>query len=307
VTDEAHIGRETPAGLMQAPLGHPRLHLRVTDSTNDRARALALAGAPHGTLVTAAEQTAGRGRQGRRWSAPAGQALLCSLVLRAGHIWESAGLDRAGSPIDEREGKGRTTLLVDVGGNPSHTAPQPIEESTGLPPLLSLIAAVAVCDVVGEQAMVKWPNDIVIVRAWEDTASPGLAKLAGILVESRPQEGWAVLGIGLNVAVRLDELPADVRAGAATMGESLAAIEPALARLLGVLERRLGEPAESVLDAYRARDALRGRDVAWGPPGPQGRIGSGRAEGIDGRGRLLVTLDEGGSIALDAGEVHLRL
>ena len=49
------------------------LHLRRTDSTNERARALAIAGAPHGTLVTAAEQTAGRGRQGRRWSAPAGQ------------------------------------------------------------------------------------------------------------------------------------------------------------------------------------------------------------------------------------------
>ena len=65
-----------------APLGHPRLHLRRTDSTNERARALALAGAPHGTLVTAAEQTAGRGRQGRRWSAPAGSALLMSMVLR---------------------------------------------------------------------------------------------------------------------------------------------------------------------------------------------------------------------------------
>lgn len=252
---------------MSSSLGHPRLHLRVTDSTNDRARALALAGAPHGTLVTAAEQTAGRGRQGRRWSAPAGQALLCSLVLRAEHVGESAGL----------------------------------------PPLLPLIAAVAVCDVAGERAMVKWPNDIVLARAQDDTAPPGLAKLAGILLESRPQEGWAVLGIGLNVAVRLDELPADVRAGAATLGESPAAIEPTLARLLDALARRLGEPAESVLDAYRARDALRGRDVAWGAPGPEGRTGSGRAEGIDERGRLLVTLDAGGSIALDAGEVHLRL
>jgi UDP-N-acetylmuramoylalanine--D-glutamate ligase len=63
-------------------LGTPRLHLRVTDSTNERARALASAGAPHGTLVTAAEQTAGRGRSGRVWSAPAGHALLMSLVLR---------------------------------------------------------------------------------------------------------------------------------------------------------------------------------------------------------------------------------
>ena len=39
-------------------------------------------GAPHGTLVTAGEQHAGRGRQGRTWSAPPGRALLLSLVLR---------------------------------------------------------------------------------------------------------------------------------------------------------------------------------------------------------------------------------
>src|SRR6478672_13739947 len=65
-------------------LGRPRLHLRRTDSTNERARELAAAGAPHGSLVTASEQTAGRGRQGRRWSAPANSSLLASLVLRPG-------------------------------------------------------------------------------------------------------------------------------------------------------------------------------------------------------------------------------
>ena len=64
-------------------LGLPRVHLRVTDSTNERARELALAGAPDGTLVTAAEQSAGRGRQGRRWSAPAGSSILMSLVVRS--------------------------------------------------------------------------------------------------------------------------------------------------------------------------------------------------------------------------------
>ena len=63
-------------------LGRPRLHLRSTDSTNSRAQALAIAGAPHGTLVTAGEQSAGRGRQGRSWTAPAGRALLCSVVVR---------------------------------------------------------------------------------------------------------------------------------------------------------------------------------------------------------------------------------
>ena len=64
-------------------LGRPRLHLREIGSTNERAGELATAGAPHGTLVTAGAQTAGRGRQGRRWEAPAGSALLCSLVVRS--------------------------------------------------------------------------------------------------------------------------------------------------------------------------------------------------------------------------------
>jgi BirA family biotin operon repressor/biotin-[acetyl-CoA-carboxylase] ligase len=63
-------------------LGAPLIHRRVTGSTNDDAKALAAAGAPHGTTVTADEQTVGRGRHGRRWSAPAGTALLLSVVLR---------------------------------------------------------------------------------------------------------------------------------------------------------------------------------------------------------------------------------
>jgi BirA family transcriptional regulator, biotin operon repressor / biotin---[acetyl-CoA-carboxylase] ligase len=232
----------------------------VTDSTNDRARALAIAGAPHGTLVTAAEQAAGRGRQGRRWSAPAGSALLMSLVLRANQA----------------------------------------NQEQAIVTLLPLIAAVAVCDIAGEQAMVKWPNDIVVAH------DGALRKLGGILIEARPQEGWAVLGIGLNVAVRLEELPTDVRAGAATMGQTPARIEPTLARLLDTLGLRLAEPERDLLEAYRARDALRGRDVAW-THGPQGRVGRGRVNGVDERGRLLVALDEGGLIALHSGEVHLRL
>jgi BirA family biotin operon repressor/biotin-[acetyl-CoA-carboxylase] ligase len=62
--------------------GRPRLHLRSTDSTNDRGRELAEAGAPSGAIVTADEQSAGRGRRGRVWSAPAGSALLFSALLR---------------------------------------------------------------------------------------------------------------------------------------------------------------------------------------------------------------------------------
>ncbi len=251
-------------------LGHPRVHLRQTDSTNERARDLALAGAPHGTLVTAAEQRAGRGRQGRRWSAPAGSALLLSLVLR-----------------------------------------EP-------PPLLPLIAALAVADIAGEDAWIKWPNDVVFRRdrsiegdhgdAGRDDAASDvgtLAKVAGILAEGRPyphghrQEGWAALGIGVNVAVRVEDLPAELHGTAATLGRSPAEIEPALAALLTALEGRLAESTDTTLQAWRARDALLGRAIGWSG-------GEGVADGIDGDGRLVVALADGGRTALDAGEVHLR-
>ncbi len=64
------------------PFDGPTVHHRLTDSTNDRARELAVDGAPSGTVVVADEQSAGRGRTGRKWSAPAGAALLCSAILR---------------------------------------------------------------------------------------------------------------------------------------------------------------------------------------------------------------------------------
>ncbi len=62
--------------------GKPHIHLESTGSTNDIARGLAEEGTPSGTIVTAAEQSAGRGRRGRVWSAPPGKALLFSAVLQ---------------------------------------------------------------------------------------------------------------------------------------------------------------------------------------------------------------------------------
>jgi BirA family biotin operon repressor/biotin-[acetyl-CoA-carboxylase] ligase len=220
-------------------LGLPRVHHRLTASTNADARALALRGAPHGTLVTAAEQRDGRGRGGRSWHAPAGSALLCSLVVR----------------------------------DP--------------PPLLSLTAGVAVAQTVGPTAMLKWPNDVLVDRR----------KVAGILVEARPREHWAVLGIGVNVAVALAELPPELHESAGTLGLERGAIEPWLAGLLASLELWLGRPTTEILAAWRQRDALYRRAVAWDG-------GEGTATGIDDEGRLLVAA-EGATHALDAGEVHL--
>jgi BirA family biotin operon repressor/biotin-[acetyl-CoA-carboxylase] ligase len=212
-------------------LGRPRLHHREIDSTNRRARELASAGAPHGTLVTAGAQTAGRGRQGRRWEAPAGSALLCSLVLR------------------EFDG------------------------------LLSLRAGLAVADVAGEAARVKWPNDVQVEGR----------KVAGVLVEGRPHEGWAVVGIGVNVSAAPD-LPDAVALGRDD-------VEGVLAELLEALGKRLADPSEAALEALRARDALLGVRVTW-----DGGEGVGAGIGEDGGLRVLT---DAGERVLSAGEVHL--
>jgi len=221
-------------------LGTPRVHFRLTDSTNARGRELAGRGAPHGTVVTASQQTAGRGRQGRTWTAPAGRALLSSLVIR----------------------------------DP--------------PRLLPLVAGVAVAEVAGADARIKWPNDILVAGR----------KVAGILVEARLQEGWAVVGIGLNVAVRDTDFPPELRDRAGTLGLEPSALEPTLDALLRALERWLAADSEAVLEAVRGRDALIGREVRWG-----GQVGIGA--GIDGDGRLVVRTDDGEVVRLDAGEVHL--
>jgi BirA family biotin operon repressor/biotin-[acetyl-CoA-carboxylase] ligase len=220
-------------------IGSPRVHHRRTDSTNERAKELAAAGAPHGTLVTADEQTAGRGRQGREWTAPPRSAVLMSVVLRE---------------LDE---------------------------------ILPLAAAVAVAAAVPAEATIKWPNDI-----WIDGR-----KVAGILVEGRPQEGWAVLGIGVNVT--MGEFPSEL-AGIATslrLAGIEDGIEPVLARVLRQLESWLDAAPAQVLAEWRARDALRGERVRWSG-------GEGVASGIDDTGALVVDTSTG-RVTLDAGEVHL--
>lgn len=67
---------------MSEALGKPHQHFAVLESTNATAKELATAGAGHGTTITCDQQTAGRGRQGRSWVAPAGSSLLLSVILR---------------------------------------------------------------------------------------------------------------------------------------------------------------------------------------------------------------------------------
>lgn len=250
--------------------GEPHQHFERIESTNTRARELAAEGAPHGTVVTADEQTAGRGRQGRTWTAPPGKALLYSAIVR---------------PLDDR-----------------HL-------------MLPLAAPLAVCEAAEElrpglECGVKWPNDVQVEGR----------KLAGILVEARPQDGWAVVGVGLNLTISPNEFPPDLQDKAVSIFSSdegglggtrqaspqFAQAGPTQSPLTAaeVLNRHLGRwvqsDPETVLAAWRQRDALKGREISWDG-------GSGVADGVDDRGYLLVVTPGGDRVAVGAGEVHLSV
>lgn len=242
---------------LPTPFGAPHRHFARVGSTNTVARELAAQGAPQGTVVTADEQTAGRGRQGRSWTAPPGSALLYSAVLRP--------------------------LL------PRHS-------------VLPLAVPLAVCEVAETlrpdiSCQVKWPNDIHLEGR----------KLAGILIEARPQDGWAVIGVGLNLTIAPSDFPDDLRDRATSLfpsperpgpSEPAHPTREASAALSEALLRWVDATADRILPEWRRRDALLGRDVTW-------ENGSGVAEGIDERGYLLVRLADGELVALGAGDVHL--
>src|SRR5438477_1303441 len=161
-----------------------RLHSRVVgkkilcvgecESTNELAWKEGLAGAVDGTAIFAEEQTKGRGRFGRVWTAPKGQGLLCSIVLRP-----EIDVDRV--------------------------------------PLMTAMAALAVSDVVGDDAQIRFPNDVML----------GGRKIAGILVEARfisSRPDVFIVGVGLNVGGHPPDL------NATSLGEHVS--RPAAARAL---------------------------------------------------------------------------
>ncbi|MBD0316940.1 MAG: biotin--[acetyl-CoA-carboxylase] ligase [Thermoleophilia bacterium] len=204
-----------------------------------------------GAVAVCDEQAAGRGRLGRRWTAPPGTSILCSLLLR---------------PPRERRG-----------------------------PELSLVGGVATALTVelalGLATQIKWPNDVMVNRR----------KVAGVLAEAR--EGVVLLGIGLNVNQRREELPN----ATTTPPASLFTIDavrrpraPLLAELVLEMERAYKLWTAGGLDALYEelgpRDFLRNRRVYLDGE-------AGRAIAVDRQGRLQV--DVGGERRLvESGEVR---
>lgn len=263
--------RELRAAIRTSRFGCNLLYLKRTESTNLVAKALADDGAPEGTVVVAAEQTAGRGRLGRRWVAPADTCLLCSVVFRPA---------------------------------------LPLAQVHLLTMTCALAAADAVWAASGLVARLKWPNDLVVSVGAGACPATRWRKLAGLLTETGLTDDrieYAVVGIGINInvpAAGLSFLAPDATSLLAETGH-LVAIPALVGSVLEGIEHRYGLVCEgkSPQPEWVARLVTLGQIVEVTTP--HGSL-VGVAESIDERGALLVRTVDGALHQLLAGDVTLR-
>ncbi|MET7786420.1 biotin--[acetyl-CoA-carboxylase] ligase [Streptomyces sp900116325] len=239
----------------------------VTGSTNTDLAARA-AELTEGTVLVAEEQTAGRGRLDRTWTAPARSGLFFSVYLTPGD---------------------------DV----------PVHRWGWLPLLAGVATATGLARAAGVDTALKWPNDLLVTVEGEER------KTGGILAE-RAGDG-VVIGIGLNVTLRADELPAPTAASLALADAVSTDRETLLRGVLRSLDHWYvewraagGDAAQSGLQAaYAAGCATLGRTVRAQLPGDRSLVGE--AVAIDGDGRLILSTADGVQEPVSAGDiVHLR-
>ncbi|MFE5733174.1 biotin--[acetyl-CoA-carboxylase] ligase [Streptomyces sp. NPDC056528] len=238
----------------------------TTGSTNTDLAARA-GDLPEGAVLVAEEQTSGRGRLDRTWSAPARSGIFVSVLLKP-----------------------------DV----------PAHRWGWLPLLTGVAAATGLAKAAGVDMSLKWPNDLLVSVQGEER------KTGGILAERAGADG-VVVGLGLNVTLREDELPVP-GAGSLLLADAvstdrdtlLRAVLRSLERWYGEWTRADGDPAACGLqEAYAAGCATLGRRVRAELPGE--RTLEGEAIALDGDGRLVVATEGGGTEAVGAGDiVHVR-
>ena len=248
-----------------------------TGSTNadlaDRARE----GAPEGTVLVTELQTAGRGRLGRTWTAPPRSGLTFSVLLRPRVPQSRFAWASLLTGVAVATALRRMTAWSQAGEG-----------------FLGEGGDVAV------DVRLKWPNDVLV----------GDRKLAGILAEM--VDGGLVVGVGLNVGLREEELPVPTATSLAIEGAPLSDRAPLLRAILREFATWYrewtaldGDPESSGLrTAYRDLCATLGREVRVELPG--GERLTGTARDVDGTGRLVVA-GPGGERAVSAGDVvHVR-
>jgi BirA family biotin operon repressor/biotin-[acetyl-CoA-carboxylase] ligase len=269
--------------------------LAVVGSTNDVVRGWLAAGTPEVCLAVAGEQTAGRGREGRTWVAPAGGALLLSLGFRPAwlapdQVW-------------------RLAAVVSVAMAAS------VESVAGLP---------------DGAIRLKWPNDLVLESSgeWLAGASPSTSegseaaqrfevrKLAGVLGETDGLGGpdpRAIIGIGLNTNWARADFPAGLAGSMTSLHEAAgrpidhgALLDAFIGRLeAGVEGLRAGRFDAA---AWTGRQLTTGRHVEL--VAPDGAVTTVRASGVDAATGALVVEDESvpsGERQVVVGEIrHVR-
>jgi BirA family biotin operon repressor/biotin-[acetyl-CoA-carboxylase] ligase len=196
----------------------------------------------------------------------------------------------------------RAGLTLSVLLRPGPAVPQ---RTWGWLPLLAGVALREAVELRAELgATLKWPNDLLV----------GDAKCAGILAEVTGDA--VVVGIGLNVTTRADELPAPTGVPATSLrlaGARTTDRDPLLRTLLRSLAqwyegwREAGGDAEmcGLLGAYRKACATIGRDVTVHLP--TGSVLTGTVTTVDIDGQLVIRTDDGAESRVSAGDVlHVR-
>ncbi|MET9384984.1 biotin--[acetyl-CoA-carboxylase] ligase [Streptomyces sp. NPDC002928] len=243
--------------------------VQQTGSTNSDLVARAVGDkAAEGAVLVAEEQSAGRGRLDRQWTAPARSGLFFSVLLRPSDV--------------------------------------PVARWGWLPLLTGVAVATGLARAAGLDTALKWPNDLLVTIGGEER------KAGGILAERAGDDG-VVVGVGINVTLRAEELPVPQAGSLALAGAVTTDRDPLLRAVLRSLEDWYGrwraaggDPAASGLqEAYAAGCATLGRTVRAELPGDRSIVGE--AVAVDGDGRLVLATGEGVQEPVGAGDiVHLR-
>ncbi len=158
----------------------------------------------------------------------------------------------------------------------------------------------------GVDTALKWPNDLLVTVGGEER------KAGGILAERAGDDG-VVIGVGINVTLRADELPVPQAGSLALAGALGTDRDPLLRAVLRSLEDWYGrwravrgDPSASRLqETYTAGCATLGRVVRAELPGDRSVVGE--AVALDGDGRLIIATEDGVQEPVGAGDiVHLR-
>lgn len=243
-------------------IGKEIVFYETIDSTNNQAKRLAEEGYKNGTLIVANEQSAGKGRHGRSWESPKDTAIFMSLLLR---------------PDIKPDNASMITLVS------------------------ALAVSRAITKLTGQQALIKWPNDIVMNGK----------KVCGILTEMSVKSGctdYIVVGIGINV--NTEAFPEEIQNTATSLyleiGEHVSRVE-----LIGQVWEYFEEIYEVYLQTQDLRKFVKAYDERLVNKNQYVRVldpqepFEGKACGITERGALIVETEKERRL-VSSGEVSVR-